>query len=97
MSIRVEQSGQDVLLWVKAVPGSSRDAVAGALGDRLKVRVAAPPEGGKANEAICRVIAEALGVKPRQVVIDAGQASQEKVVRIASASIAAVRKRLDET
>jgi len=51
------------LIAVKAVPGAARDEIAGLLGERLKVRVAAPPEDGKANEAICRVLAAALGLR----------------------------------
>ncbi|MEZ6234912.1 MAG: DUF167 domain-containing protein [Phycisphaerales bacterium] len=71
-----------VRLHVKAVPGASRDQVAGVLGDRLKVRVAAPPEGGKANKAICALIARALGVKPGDVELVAGHTSPEKTLRV---------------
>jgi uncharacterized protein (TIGR00251 family) len=71
-----------VLIRVKAVPGASRDQIAGVLGDRLKVKVAAPPEGGKANKAICAIIAKELGVKPAQVEIVSGASSAEKVVRV---------------
>ena len=42
----IRQDGNDVLLLVKMVPGASRDEIAGVVGDRLKVRVAAPPEDG---------------------------------------------------
>lgn len=69
------------MVRVKAVPGASRDGLAGVLGDRLKVRVAAPPEGGKANRAIVSLVARALGLKPRDVEVVAGAASQEKTLR----------------
>jgi len=67
---------------VKAVPGASRDQIAGVLGDRLKVRVSAPPEGGKANKAICKLIAKNLGVAPRLVVVTSGASSAAKTVVI---------------
>ncbi len=70
------------VIRVKAVPGASRDQIAGVLGDRLKVKVAAPPEGGKANKAICALIAKALGVKTAQVEIVSGATNPEKIVRI---------------
>lgn len=69
-------------LKIKAVPGASRDAVAGMLGDRIKVRVSAPPEGGKANKAIEAVIAESLGVKASQVEVVAGMTNPVKTVRV---------------
>lgn len=62
----------ELTIRVKAVPGSSRDRIAGPLGDRLKVCVAAPPEGGRANEAIASVLARALGVAQRSVVLRSG-------------------------
>jgi uncharacterized protein (TIGR00251 family) len=86
----IETDGDDVLVRVKAVPGASRDEIAGQVGDRLKVRVSAPPEGGQANKAICRVIAEALGIKTRLVAIESGRSSAQKVVRVAACDVATV-------
>ena len=71
-----------VRLLVKAVPGAKRDEIAGRLGERLKVRVSAPPEGGKANAAICALVAAALGVKARDVRVVSGHARAEKVLEI---------------
>lgn len=79
---------------VKAVPGASRDEVAGMVGERVKVRVSAPAEGGRANRAICECIARAVGVRVRDVQIVSGHASAEKVVRIEGIGEAEARRRL---
>ena len=71
-----------VRVSVKAVPGSSRDAIAGPLGDRLKVRVAAPPEDGKANKAIEALLAEACGLQARDATVVSGHARPEKTVEL---------------
>lgn len=71
-------------LSIKVVPGASRSEVVGALGDRLKVRVAAPAEGGKANRAVVEVLREWLGVRGVEIV--AGASSPEKTVRVAGLS-----------
>lgn len=76
----VTAGADGAIVRVKAVPGAKRDEIAGRLGDRLKVRISAPPEGGKANKAICTLLAAALGVKPREVEIIAGHASPEKLL-----------------
>jgi uncharacterized protein (TIGR00251 family) len=83
-----------VRLAVKAVPGAKRDEIAGRLGDRLKVRVSAPPEGGRANDAICALVAAALGVRPRDVRVVGGHSRPEKVVEIEGVSEEAVRRLL---
>ena len=83
-----------MLLAVKAVPGASRDQIAGALGERLKVRVAAPPEGGKANRAICALVAGALGVSPRAVTLESGAGGAEKVLRIRGVGVETVQAAL---
>lgn len=51
-----------VRLSIKVVPGSSRSGIAGWLGESLEVRVSEPAEGGRANAAVERTIAAALGV-----------------------------------
>ena len=76
---------------VKAVPGASRDGIAGAIGDRLKIRVSAPPEGGKANKAIVRVLAEALGVRAADVTLESGSSNPVKVLRVRGADEDALR------
>ena len=93
-SIRIEQHGEDVLLWIKAVPGASRNQLAGAVGDRLKIRISAPPEGGKANRAICALLAKALDLRKREVTLDSGHGSPEKIIRIHNATAEALRARL---
>lgn len=70
------------LLRVKAVPGASRDAIVGPLGDHLKVRVSAPPEAGRANDAIGALLARALAVPARAVTLEAGASAPRKRFRI---------------
>lgn len=69
----------DTLIRIKAVPGASRNEVVGPLGERLKVRINAPPEGGRANQAICRMLSKMLGCP---VTIEAGHGSPLKTVRV---------------
>jgi len=83
-----------VRLAVKVVPKASRDGVAGWLGDALKVCVTAPPERGKANAAVERVVADALGVPRDRVRVVAGHAAPRKVVEIDGVEDADVRARL---
>ena len=64
---------------LKVVPGANRSEVVGPLGDRLKVRVAAPAEGGKANRAVVRLLREWLPA--RRVTIVFGHGSAEKIAR----------------
>jgi uncharacterized protein len=66
------------------VPGASRSEIVGALGDRLKIRVTAPPERGRANEAVVALLREWLGA--REVEVVAGLASREKTVRVSGVS-----------
>lgn len=80
------------LLPIKAVPGARADAIVGPLGDRLKIRISAPPEGGKANKAICGLIARALGVRPGAVTVIRGTTSPEKTIRISGVPESRVRE-----
>jgi len=68
----IEPPEAGCLIAVKVVPGASRDRIAGPLGERLKVQVRQPPEKGKANRALCRLLASALGVKRAEVAVVRG-------------------------
>lgn len=69
-------------LSVKVVPGASRDRVIGWLGERLKVSVAAPPERGKANQAVLDLLGRTLGLPRSAVRIVRGESRPEKVVEV---------------
>ncbi|MFZ9914014.1 MAG: DUF167 domain-containing protein [Phycisphaerales bacterium] len=83
--------GEALELRVKAVPGARRDEIAGVLGDRLKVRVSQPPEGGRANDAIAAVLAGVLQVPVRSVELVSAAANPQKTFRIAGGASEAAR------
>ena len=83
-----------IQLKIKVVPGASTTGVAGWLGDALKLRIAEPPEKGKANRAVEALIAEALGRPPGAVRIVSGQRSPRKTVEIDGVSMSDVRRLL---
>jgi uncharacterized protein len=78
------------------VPGSSRDCIAGWLGDTLKIRVSAPPERGRANEAVEQLLADALAAPRECVRIVAGDAASRKVVEILGLTDAEITARLPQ-
>ena len=83
-----------VRIALKVVPGASRAGVVGWLGERLKVRVTAPAQGGKANAAVIALLADVLDVPRDAVTIVAGGGSPQKTVEIRTLSAARVRQRL---
>ena len=71
-----------VLVSVRVTPGARRSEIIGITDGRLRLRIAAPPVDGKANEAIRRFVADAFGVRRAAVTIVAGDRGREKSVRI---------------
>lgn len=65
-------------------PGASSTAFAGAHGERLKIRIAAPPVDGKANAQLIAFLADAFDVAKQQVTIERGESGRQKSVRIAN-------------
>jgi uncharacterized protein len=91
------QDDGSLVLSVHAQPGAGRSAVVGRHGDAIKVKVAAPPEHGKANDAIIEMLAQHLGLKSAQVELVSGTSSRSKKVRISGADeeeVAAALQRL---
>jgi uncharacterized protein (TIGR00251 family) len=65
-------------------------------GGVLRARVSAPPVDGKANKALCRLIAKRVGVPPSRVSVVRGEKSRDKVVRVEGVDAVALEKALEE-
>ena len=78
----VEARDGRVRFTVHVQPRASRTEIAGVHGDALKVRLAAPPVDGAANEALVRFLSESLGVPRRAVKIIHGASSRTKRVEV---------------
>lgn len=81
-------------LLVRAIPNARQIGIVGTVGDRLKVKVNAPAEDGKANRAICELLAQELGLKSRNLRIERGTTEQEKTLRLEGISVQEVKIRL---
>jgi uncharacterized protein YggU (UPF0235/DUF167 family) len=92
----LEDGDTTVQLLIKVVPASSRNCIAGWLGDTLKVRVTAQPERGKANAAVEATIAEALGISIASARVIQGRTSPRKIVEILGLSEDEVYRRLSK-
>jgi uncharacterized protein (TIGR00251 family) len=92
MSEPIRQSEDGVLVDVLVVPNASRAMIVGIHGDRVKVKIAAPPEKGRANAAVLDLLTDATGARTASVV--AGRTTRFKTVVLGGASIDAVRDAL---
>lgn len=79
--------GNAVILTLHVQPGAKRSEVAGLHGDALKIRLAAPPIEGRANEALLRFVAELFAVPLRNVELLSGAQSRHKRVKITGSAI----------
>lgn len=87
-----DQTG--VTIAVQVLPRARRSEVVGLHGDALKVRVAAPPAEGAANEALIALLAAGLGIRKREISLVSGERSRRKLVRIEGLDGARVAARL---
>lgn len=76
--ITISDHPEGLVLPVRAQPGAKRNAIKGEQGGALKIAVTAPPEDGRANQALLEVLREVLDVKRSQVELLSGQTSREK-------------------
>ncbi len=81
---------------LKVVPGASRDRFLGEWDGRAKIAVAAPPEDGKANRAVCALLAKLLGVHRRDVEVVQGQTSPLKTVLVRGVKLEHVRTSMEK-
>lgn len=78
-------------LTLHVQPGAKRSEIVGLHGEALKIRLAAPPIEGRANEALLRFVAESFAVPLRNVAFKQGEQSRHKVVAITGSRIAPER------
>lgn len=81
-------------LELRVSPGSARTGIVGRHGAAWKVRVAAAPEGGKANAAVIRLLAATLAVPARDLAIVSGHGSRDKTVALTGIDGTEVERRL---
>lgn len=86
----------EMVLRVHVQPGAGRTAVVGRHGDALKVRVAAPPTGGRANTACAELLASVFGLKPAGVELSGGESSRSKRFRLIGLDPDEATRLLDE-
>jgi len=92
--LAIHHTSQGLAFSVKVVPGSSRTALAGLLDETLKVKVAAPPERGKANQCLIDFLAEQLNIKPKAITIVSGQTNPVKRLEISGLTEPELLRRL---
>lgn len=88
---RVAGDGQ-ITLTLHIQPAAKKTEFAGLHGDALKIRLAAPPVDGKANEALIKFVAETLGLPKAAVNLKSGQSSRRKVIEVCWATTEAVAR-----
>lgn len=80
-------SKHETIIKIKVEPRSSRSGVVGQYGDALKVKLAAPPVEGKANEELIKVLAKEFGISKKDIEIISGHSSKNKVVRLTGVKV----------
>lgn len=89
-------AGNGVLLRVKVVPGARQTAYCGLVGNVHKFRVAAPPEKGKANDALIDFLAKTLTIRKNQISLESGQTNPLKTLLIDGISAQDVAAKLQD-
>lgn len=80
---------------LRVSPGARRNELVGRHGEGWKIRVAAPPEGGRANDAVLELLARKLSLPRQSLSIVSGQAAREKVVQMDGIDRAETERRLE--
>jgi len=83
--------GGEILIRCKVKPGARDNALSGVKADELHVRVSAAPEKGRANEAVVRLLADALGVPKSSVGLKTGAGAPRKVISVPAAALDRVK------
>jgi uncharacterized protein (TIGR00251 family) len=88
--------GARTRLRLRVSPGARKTELAGRHGDGWKIRVSAPPEGGRANDALLKLLAERLRLPRRKLTLVSGHAGREKIVELPGIAADEVDRRLGQ-
>ncbi len=83
-------------LHLRVSPGATRSRIVGKHGDGWKIHVTAPPEDGRANAAVVRLIADAVSVSRSAVSVVSGHGGKDKIVELAGIELGRAERRLNE-
>jgi uncharacterized protein len=84
-------------LRIRVSPGARRTEFVGRQGEAWKVRVAAPPERGRANDAVLKLLAERLRIAPAELTLVSGASARDKVVELRGLGAEEADRRLEGT
>ena len=94
--LNIREVDGNAVITVKIVPGSSSpNKICGLLDDMLKIKIAAPPEKGKANQCLVHFLAKLLGVHKSSIQIISGQTNPIKQIQISEISAETIKKKLN--
>jgi uncharacterized protein (TIGR00251 family) len=80
-------SGNNIYIDIKAIPGASKSGIVDVKEGRLRVRIAAAPEKGKANSELCSILAKAFKLPKKEVILESGEKSRLKTMKIPAGAL----------
>ncbi|HET9839736.1 MAG TPA: DUF167 domain-containing protein [Candidatus Angelobacter sp.] len=92
--VPLNENTKGISFAVRVQPRARKNAITGVMGDAIKVALTAPPVEGRANQAVIEFFAELFQIPRASVTIASGEASRNKVIRVAGLGRAAVEQRL---
>jgi uncharacterized protein (TIGR00251 family) len=94
VAFTVRDTTQGAQFALRVQPRASRNAIAGVMGDAVKLAITAPPVDGKANQAVVEYLAELFDVAKSNIVIVSGESGRNKLIAVRGLSAEQVRKAL---
>lgn len=94
MPISVRDTAHGAQFSLRVQPRASRNAIAGTIGDAVKLAITAPPVDGKANQAVIEFLSEFLGVAKSSIMIVSGETGRNKVIAVRGMTAGQVLARL---
>jgi uncharacterized protein len=92
--VPIKESATGVTFAVKVHPRARKNAIAGVIGDALKLALTAPPVDGKANQAVMEFFADLFAISRASVTIASGETSRTKIIRVSDISAEQARQKL---